>query len=312
MKAAVAEGRDSPYHIIVKDVPTPDPRKDEVLVRVKAAGLTNIDHQMLSGSMERAAKRLFKRSEVLTGIEFSGIVETDGKKFKRGESVIAAIDYLNGVRAHAEYTVVPEQYLGHKPVSWSHVEAAGVPTGLITTIEALEKQAGIDVGHEVLVHGASGGVGVYAVQLAKYHKCNVLATSHPDNLDFISQLGADQAVDYNSDFLRDRKFNVIFDVAGRLNFNACKDALDPKGVFITTQPLKDLGGGLRAVFSAKKWAFLYVAHSGKNRMSRLLQLAQHQLVKPVIDSVYPLDNIDEAFEKYSNSSIRGRIVITMD
>ncbi len=142
-------------------------------MRVKAAGLTNIDQQMLDGSMERAVKRLSKRSEVLTGIEFSGIVESDGKKFKKGEHVIAAIDYLNGVRAHAEYTVVPEQYLGHKPAAWSHVEAASVPTGLITTIEALEKQAGIDENTKVLVHGASGGVGVYAVQLASYHKCHI-------------------------------------------------------------------------------------------------------------------------------------------
>ncbi len=138
------------------------------------------------------------------------------------------------------------------------------------------------------------------------------ATSHPDNIDFIRGLGATEALDYNSDFLRDRKFNVIFDAAGRLNFTACKDALEGKGVFITTQPLKDLGGGLRAVFSAKKWAFLYVAHSGKNRMSRLLQLAQHNLVQPVIDSVYPLDDISDAFDKYNNTSVRGRIVIKMD
>ncbi len=135
MKAAVVEGSSPPYRLVVKDVEPPKPKKDEVLVRVKAAGLTNIDQQMLDGSMERAVKRLSKRSEVLTGIEFSGIVESDGKKFKKGEHVIAAIDYLNGVRAHAEYTVVPEQYLGHKPAAWSHVEAASVPTGLITTIE---------------------------------------------------------------------------------------------------------------------------------------------------------------------------------
>lgn len=312
MKGAVVEESSIPYRLFVKDIPVPQPKKDEVLVRVKAAGLSNIDQQMLSGGMERAVKRLAKRSPVLTGIEFSGVVESDGKKFKRGEAVIAAIDYLNGVRAHAEYTVVPEQYLGHKPAGWSHIEAASVPTGLITSIEALEKQARITEGQQVLIHGASGGVGVYAVQLASYHKCKVTATVHPDNIDFIHGLGAVDAVDYNSDFLRDRKFNVIFDAAGRLNFGACRDALDTKGVFITTQPLKDLGGGLRAVFSAKKWAFLYVAHSGKNRMSRLLQLAQHNLVKPVIDSVYPLEKIGEALDKYNNTSVHGRIVIKMD
>ena len=311
MKAAVVENESAPFRIVIKDVPKPEPKKDEVLVRVIAAGLSNIDKQMLSGTMDRAAKRLLKRSQVLTGIEFSGIVESDGKKFKKGDAVVAAIDYLNGVRAHAEYTVVPEQYLGHKPNAWSHIEAASVPTGLITSIEALEKQAQIETNREILIHGASGGVGVFAIQLGRYHKCHVTATSNPHNIEFIRELGADVALDYNSDFLRNRKFNVIFDVAGKLNFNACRDALAPKGIFITTQPLKDLGGGLRAVFSAKKWAFLYVAHSGKNRMARVLQLAQHKLVEPVIDSVYHLDDINAAIDKYNTSSVRGRIVISM-
>ena len=207
--------------------------------------------------------------------------------------------------------VVPEKYLGPKPTAWTHEESASVPTGLITAIEALEKQARIETGEKVLIHGASGGVGVYALQLASYHKCHVAATASRDNLDFVRELGADEAYDYNDDFLRDKKFNVIFDAAGMMNFIACKDALAHKGVFITTQPLKDIGGGLRAVFSDKKWAFLYVTHSGKNRMARFLQLAQHGLIKPVIDSVYPLDDIQQAMNKYMDESVKGRIVIRM-
>ena len=289
----------------------PVPKDDEVLVRVIASCLCHADKQMITGSMERTLKKLHKRSKVVTGVEVSGIVESDGKRFKKGDNVIAALDYLNGVHAHAEYTVIPEKYLGHKPTAWTHEQAASVTTGLLTAIEALEKQGKIEEGYEVLIHGASGGVGVYSVQLAHHHKCHVTATTSESNIDFVKSIGADLSLDYNSDFLRDRKFNLIFDAAGKLNFNACQGALAPKGVFITTQPLRDLGGGLRAVFSAKKWAFLYVAHSGKNRMARLLQLAQHELVSPVVDSVYDLDNIQEAFEKYMSASVQGRIVIRM-
>ncbi len=311
MKAAVLNIEHLPYKITIQDEPVPIPKGDEILIHVMASCLCHADKQMISGSMERTLKKLQKRSNVVTGIEISGIVESDGKRFKKGDHVIAAIDYLNGVHGHAEYTVIPEKYLGHKPTSWTHEQAASVTTGLLTAIEALEKQGKIEEGYEVLIHGASGGVGVYAVQLAHHHNCHVTATTNENNIDFVKSLGADISVDYNSDFLRDRKFNLIFDAAGKLNFTACQGALAPKGVFITTQPLRDLGGGLRAVFSAKKWAFLYVAHSGKNRMARLLQLAQHDLVNPVVDSIYDLDQIDEAFEKYMTTSVHGRIVIRM-
>jgi NADPH:quinone reductase-like Zn-dependent oxidoreductase len=311
MKAAVLDLEHKPYKITIRDEPLPIPKGDEVLIRVIASCLCHADKQMINGSMERTLKKLRKRSPVVTGIEASGVVESDGKRFKKGDEVIAAIDYMNGVHTHAEYTVIPEKYLGYKPTAWTHEEAASVSTGLLTAIEALEKQGKIEEGFEVLIHGASGGVGVYAVQLAHHHNCHVTATTNESNIDFVKSLGADSSVDYHSDFLRDRKFNLIFDAAGKLNFTACQGALAPKGVFITTQPLRDLGGGLRAVFSAKKWAFLYVAHSGKNRMARLLQLAQHELVNPVVDSVYDLDNIEEAFDKYLNASVQGRIVIRM-
>lgn len=311
MKAAVLYTEHQPYQITIQDEPVPVPKRDEVLVRVIASCLSHADKQMISGSMERTLKKLQKRSNVVTGSDVSGIVESDGKRFKKGDHVIAAVDYLNGVHAHAEYTVIPERYLGHKPTSWTHEQAAAVTTGLLTAIEALEKQGKIEEGYEVLIHGASGGVGVYSVQLAHQHKCHVTATTSESNIDFVKSLGADISVDYNSDFLRNRKFNLIFDAAGKLNFNACKEAMAPKGVFITSQPLRDLGGGLRAVFSAKKWAFLYVAHSGKNRMARLLQLAQHKLVTPVVDSVFELEDINVAFDKYMSQSVHGRIVIRM-
>ena len=311
MKAAVLDTSSLPYSFLIRDEPVPEPKGDEVLVKVVASCLSHADKEMVNGNMDKAMKRLLKRSNVVTGIEISGIVESDGTKFKKGQPVVAAIDYTNGVHAHAEYIVIPEKYLGQKPTAWTHEEAAAVPTGLITTIEALEKQARIDVGDDVLIHGASGGVGIYAVQLARYHKCKVVATASESNLSFVKEYGAHEAFDYNDDFLRDRTFNVIFDAAGMLNFSACKHALAPKGVFITTKPLKDLGGGLRAVFSDKKWAFLYVTHSGKNRMARFLQLAQHELVKPVIDSVYSLDDIQTAMDKYVEQSVRGRIVIRM-
>ena len=311
MKAAVLDTSVTPYRFEVRDEPMPKPKSDEVLVKVIATCLCNVDKQMVLGNMDRAMKKLQKRSNVVTGIEVAGILESDGRKFKKGDQVLAAIDYMNGVHSHGEYVVIPEKYLGPKPINWSFEESAAVTTGLITSIEALEKQANIREDQEVLIHGATGGVGAYAVQLASYHGCHVTATTNEKHLDFVTSLGADSAVYYNDDFLRDRKFRVIFDAAGKLTFTACKDALAPKGVFITTKPMKDLGGGLRAVFSAKKWAFLYVAHSGKNRMARLLQLAQHGLVKPVIDSVYSIDDINEAMDRYLNASVRGRIVIKM-
>ena len=226
--------------------------------------------------------------------------------------MVAAIDFMKGMRAHGDYTVVPEAFLAEKPDSISFDEATSLIVGPLTAFEALVKLSSIESGQRVLINGASGGVGVAAVQIANHFGCEIVTTSSEPHFEKLNSLGAKTTLNYRKNFFTDQKYDVIFDVAGRLKFMNVKDHLKGNGAFITSQPLNDPLGFLCALFSKKSWKFLLVSHSGKGRAETWKRLISEKIVSPVIDSSFDISRYSDALDHYRKDSVFGKIVLKVN
>src|SRR6266436_6889375 len=207
MKAIVIHEYGGPEVLKYEDVPRPEPKEDQILVRVIAAGVNPVDEAARS---ERSAKFFGITLPFIPGYDIAGIVEkTGGKitKFKTGDSVYAYLSLTKG-GGYAEYAVASEVEAAAKPKSISFVEAAGVPVVALTAWQALIDTAKLGAGQTVLIHGGSGGVGTFAIQIAKARGAKVIATASTANQDFLKQLGADVAIDYTKTKFEDVAKNV--------------------------------------------------------------------------------------------------------
>lgn len=290
----------------------PTPKEGEVLVKVMASPLSVACRDTFTKDFDKVEKRIKKGDVVASGIEFSGIVESDSKKFKKGDEVVGAIDYVKGVRTHGEYTVIPEEYLALKPKHLSHIEAASMIVGLLTSTEALVNLGNIKKGQSVLINGATGNLGIYATQLAKSMGAKVTATALPEHLDLAKEYGADEAISFKEDYLSNRKFDIIFDTPGKLTYKKVKPHLNASGVFVTSNPQKDIMGFISSLFSSKKSKFLLVSHSGKGRMIKWKQLVDNKKIKPVIDKVFNLSQFSSAMNHFKTNPVIGKVVIDIN
>jgi NADPH:quinone reductase-like Zn-dependent oxidoreductase len=295
------------------DAETPIPAKGEVLVRVYASTVNSMDSETLHGKWKSAAKKAMRKGVTVTGLELSGVVASNGQIFSEGDRVFGYVDIFKGCRAHAEFVAFPEEYLAIKPGNVSHEEAAVLPIGMLTSLQALANLARIKEGQHVLISGASGGVGVYAVQLAKLRACRVTAVDSSGTLEFLSSLGTDRVLDYKHDtgLSRENQYDVIFDVAGNLKPRSCKKALRKAGVFVTTNPLNDIVGILMSPFASKKSKFLLVSKPKKGTLDEVRRLVETGNIKPIIDRVYRIGEIKAAFRRLEESGRKGRIAISM-
>lgn len=289
----------------------PVPKKGEVLVKVMASPLSTACRDTFSSDFKKVAKRIKKGDVVASGIELSGIVASSSEQFKLGDEVVGAIDFVKGVYTHGEYTVVPEEYLALKPTHLTHVEAASMIVGLLTSIEALITLGGLQNGQSILINGATGNLGVYATQLAKLIGARVTATTQPSHFHIAAKYGADETLSYHDDFLSNRKFDMVFDTPGKLTYKNVKAHLNPRGVFVTSNPQKDITGFFTSMFSSKKSKFLFMGHSGKGRMKKWKQLVDHEEIKPVIDQVFKLSEFSVAMNHFKTTSVVGKVVIDM-
>jgi NADPH:quinone reductase-like Zn-dependent oxidoreductase len=321
MKAAVCRRYGSPDVVTVSEMPVPRPRDDEILVRVRAATVGVVDGLARSGSPFYARVQfgpLRPRFPVL-GSDFAGVVESVGRSVTRfgvGERVFGTVAPRFG--AHAEYVCLPSSgAVAPMPAGVSFAEAAALADA--TALCFLRDKAGLRAGQTVLINGASGAVGAAAVQLARHFGASVTGVCSGPHTGLVRKLGAESVIDYTrTDFTRaGRRYDVIFDVAGKSSFLRCRGVLRPGGVYLTTAPSPAIMiqmpwtarfGARRAVVA---FAGLRAAASKREDLLVLRDLVSKSALTAVIGARYSLERIAEAHARVDAGHKKGNIVVTM-
>lgn len=297
MKAAVIYRYGDPDVFQIEDIERPQISPEQMLVKVFASSINPIEWKMRKGMLKLLTGSSFP---ITLGFDVSGEVVEMGKqvtRFKPGDLIYARMDQLTG-GAYAEYAAVAEKAAALKPTHMTHAEAAAVPLAGMTALQALRDEGEFQPGQAVLINGASGGVGTYAIQIAKVLGAStVVGVCSGKNAELVRDLGADSVIDYTQqDFTQAAaKYDLVFDVVGDRSLSACKAVLQPKGIYVTTQPYP--GNYLKSVLSLLWPGQKYKVILLKSKASDLAYLkAQIEAghIRSVIDQRYPLENIAEA------------------
>jgi NADPH:quinone reductase-like Zn-dependent oxidoreductase len=310
-----------------QDIEKPAPADDQLLVRVRAASVNPLDWHFVEGTpylMRALAAGLRKPKDTQLGVDFAGTVEAVGKnvtKFKPGDEVFGG-----RTGAFADYVCIREsRAVALKPASVTFEQAASVPIAGITALQALRDKGQLQAGQKVLINGASGGVGTFAVQIAKSLGADVTGVCSTRNVDLVRSLGADHVIDYTKeDFTKtDQLYDLIVDNVGNRSLSECRRVLKPKGTFVLVgggganeqgligpmaKPLKLM---LVSPFVSQKMGMI-LAELNHDDLALLADLMQSGKVKPVIDRTYKLSDVPEAIKYLEQGHARGKVIIAAD
>jgi len=323
MKAIVYTQYGSPDVLQLKEVEKPAPSDHEVLVKVLAASAAAGDWHLLRAQpfLMRFTSGLLKPKHQILGAAFAGRVETVGRnvtQFQPGDEVFGDVSAC-GFGAFAEYVSVPEKAVALKPTRLTFEEAATVPVSAVTALQGLRDQGHIQPGQKVLINGASGGVGTFAVQIAKAFGAEVTGVCSTRNVDMVRSIGADYVIDYmQEDFTKNgQRYDLILAVNGYHPISAYQRALSQEGMYVMT------GGSMAQMFQAMLLG-PWLSKNGSQKMGNLLakpnqkdlvfvkELLEAGKVVPVIERRYPLREVPEAIRYVEEGHAKGKVVITVD
>jgi NADPH:quinone reductase-like Zn-dependent oxidoreductase len=325
MKAIICTKYGSPDVLQLQEVAKPSPKDNEVLIKIHAASINSRDWRMMRANpffIRLAAGGLLRPKNKILGGDVAGRVEAVGgnvKQFKPGDEVFGYLPSATGRGTFAEYVCADENAIALKPANLTFEQAAAVPVAALTALQGLRDKGNIQPGQKVLINGASGGVGTFAVQIAKAFGAEVTAVCSTRNLDMARSLGADHVVDYKrEDFTRNgQRYDLILAVNGYHPISDYLRALSPEGICVAA------GGSMLQLFQAARQARQTSRTGGqKTHVVSLIQsqkdlifmkeLLEAVKVVPVIDECYPLSKTAEAFWYFEKVHPKGKIVVTVE
>jgi NADPH:quinone reductase-like Zn-dependent oxidoreductase len=321
MKAIVYQKYGPPDVLELREVEKPVAGGNEVLVKVHAASINSWDWDLLRGKpFVFRLWGLLKPKYQIPGADIAGLVEAVGKdvkQFQPGDEVFGDLCGC-GWGGFAEYVCAQENALALKPASMTFEQAAAIPQAAVMALQGIRDKGEVQPGQKVLINGAGGGVGTFAVQIARYFGAEVTGVDSTAKLDMMRSIGADHVIDYTQeDFTQNgQRYDLIIDVVANRSIFDYKRVLSPRGIFIM------VGGTVAAIFQAmflgplisktgsKKLGIL--VHKPNKDLAFLKELFEDDKVKPVIDRCYPLSEVAEAFRYFGKGHTRGKVVITVE
>jgi NADPH:quinone reductase-like Zn-dependent oxidoreductase len=321
MKAVIYEKYGSPDVLHLKEVAKPAPTDNELLVKILAVSINGSDREGLIGKPLYARfGGLLKPGNQILGSDIAGRVEAVGtnvKQFKPGDEVFGEIPGYHG--GFAEYISIPERTLARKPASLTFEQAAAIPQAGVIALQGIREKGNVQPGHKILINGAGGGAGTFAVQLAKLYGAEVTGVDNTGKLDFLRSLGADHVIDYTrEDFTKNGKqYDLILDVIAHRSVFAYRQALKPDGIYFF------VGGSIATLIqvlllgpwikrnSGRNIRLLAVPQNSKDLIA-ITELCETGKVVPIIDRKYSFNEIPEALRYVAEGRARGKVVITVE
>lgn len=314
MKAIVIHQYGSPDVFRYEDIPTPTIKPDQVLVKIHASSVNPVDWKIRQGLLQPLSGYNFPK---VLGSDLAGeVVEVGSQvaRFQVGDQVYTFVNPLLG-GAYGEYVAVPAGNLTYKPQNMTYAEAATVPVAGLTALQGLLDLGQLRPGQRVLINGASGGVGTFAVQIAVALNADVTGVCGTSNVDIVKRLGAHTVIDYTQeDFTQqDIQYDIIFDAVGKQSFFNCEKILQSDGIYISTLPtLDNMGATLQTLFLTGKKSKLVLAQPSRRDLDALRDLIEAGKIQTIIDRTYPLNDLAAAHTYSEIGRTVGKIAITVN
>jgi len=324
MKAIICTKYGSPVVLQLQEVAKPAPQNDEVLIRIYASSINARDWRFMRAKpflIRLMPGSLFHPKNKVLGVDFAGQVEVTGsevKQFKPGDEVFGYMPTTSEHGTFAEYVCAKENLVAYKPANLTYVQAAAVPVAAMTALQGLRDEGNIRPGQDVLINGASGGVGAFAVQIAKAFGAEVTAVCSTRHLELARSLGADHVINYKvEDFTQSgHQYDLILAINGYHPIKNYLRALKPNGSYVVA------GGSMRQLIQAgsskkqnstqgKQKISVLSLEQSKNDLILIKELLETGDIKPVIDGCFPLDKTPEAFRYFEKEHPQGKVVIVI-
>ncbi len=315
MKAMVLKQFGGVGNFVVEEIPEPQIGSGEVLIKIKGIGVDQIDIKARKG--EGMTDYLKKECPMILGWDVSGIISNvadDVTDFKVGDEVFGTINFPGPGSSYAEYAKAPANQLALKPANISHVEAAAATQSPLTAWQALIDTGYIKKGDRVLIHGGAGGVGNYALQIARHVGCYVITTAAATDTQFVKGLGADQMIDYQTQKFEEsvKDVDFVLDTIGGDNFSRSLKVLKPDGIIVLLPSNKKQEADKVAQKQQIKNYKHILMHSDGEDMRNIADMLTAGSIKVHVDKTFPFDQIPEAHTEMENGKIKGKIAITLE